>query len=91
MTNDNILRDLLEYFKKAQYGTQLTCKMKLKLLKILRKHRELFGILDEPLGKMKGHEIELFLDVEGPYPHIIRRPPYPAILETRKEIEKHIN
>ncbi|MBW0554725.1 hypothetical protein O181_094440, partial [Austropuccinia psidii MF-1] len=41
--------------------------------------------------KIKGHDIELYLDVERPYPPMLRRPPYPAILETRKEIEKHIN
>ncbi|MBW0484343.1 hypothetical protein O181_024058 [Austropuccinia psidii MF-1] len=46
---------------------------------------------DEPLGRIKGHEIELFLDVERPYPPILRRPPYPATLETRKKIEKQIN
>ncbi|MBW0474604.1 hypothetical protein O181_014319 [Austropuccinia psidii MF-1] len=31
------------------------------------------------------------IDVGRPYPPILRRPPYPAILETSKEIEKHIN
>ncbi|MBW0545021.1 hypothetical protein O181_084736 [Austropuccinia psidii MF-1] len=34
---------------------------------------------------------ELYLDVERPYPSMLRRPPYPESLETRKEIEKHIN
>ncbi|MBW0569341.1 hypothetical protein O181_109056 [Austropuccinia psidii MF-1] len=43
------------------------------------------------IGKIKGHDIELYLDVERPYPPILRRPPYPEILETRKEIKKHIN
>ncbi|MBW0486754.1 hypothetical protein O181_026469 [Austropuccinia psidii MF-1] len=31
------------------------------------------------------------MDVERPYPPMLRRPPYPASLQTRKEIEKHIN
>ncbi|MBW0547390.1 hypothetical protein O181_087105 [Austropuccinia psidii MF-1] len=31
------------------------------------------------------------MDVERPYPPMLRRPPYPASVETRKEIEKHIN
>ncbi|MBW0503100.1 hypothetical protein O181_042815 [Austropuccinia psidii MF-1] len=35
--------------------------------------------------------MELYLDVEGPYPPMLRRPPYPQSLETRKEIEKNIN
>ncbi|MBW0476124.1 hypothetical protein O181_015839 [Austropuccinia psidii MF-1] len=45
----------------------------------------------EPLGKIRGHDLELYLDVERPYQPMLRRPPYPASLETRKEIEKHIN
>ncbi|MBW0520460.1 hypothetical protein O181_060175 [Austropuccinia psidii MF-1] len=31
-------------------------------------------------SKIKGHHIELYLDVEGPYPPILRRPPYPESL-----------
>ncbi|MBW0487415.1 hypothetical protein O181_027130 [Austropuccinia psidii MF-1] len=40
---------------------------------------------------MRGHDIELYLDFERPYPPILRRPPYPASWENRKRIEKHIN
>ncbi|MBW0470578.1 hypothetical protein O181_010293 [Austropuccinia psidii MF-1] len=40
---------------------------------------------------MGGQDIELYLDVEGPYPPMLRRPPYPESLETRKKIEKNIN
>ncbi|MBW0527680.1 hypothetical protein O181_067395 [Austropuccinia psidii MF-1] len=68
----------------------LTSKQKLSLLKILR-NRPAFAIGEEPLGKIRGHELELYLDVERPYPPMLRRPPYPESLETRKEIEKHIN
>ncbi|MBW0472134.1 hypothetical protein O181_011849 [Austropuccinia psidii MF-1] len=49
-----------------------------------------FAIGEDPLGKIRGHDIELYLDVERPYPPMLRRPPYPAILESRKQIEKHI-
>ncbi|MBW0463615.1 hypothetical protein O181_003330 [Austropuccinia psidii MF-1] len=58
---------------------------------MLRENRPAFAICEEPLGKIKGHDTELYLDVERPYPPILRRPPYPASLETRKEIEKNIN
>ncbi|MBW0585515.1 hypothetical protein O181_125230 [Austropuccinia psidii MF-1] len=58
---------------------------------MLRKNRPAFANGEEPLDKIKGHDIELHLDVERPYPPILRRPPYPASLETREEIEKHIN
>ncbi|MBW0530309.1 hypothetical protein O181_070024 [Austropuccinia psidii MF-1] len=58
---------------------------------MLRKNRPAFYIGEEPLGKIRGHDIELYLDVERPYPPKLRRPPYRASLETRKEIEKNIN
>ncbi|MBW0480633.1 hypothetical protein O181_020348 [Austropuccinia psidii MF-1] len=60
-------------------------------MKVLRKNRPAFAIGEEELGKIRGHDIELYLDVERPYQPMFRRPPYQASLETRKEIEKHIN
>ncbi|MBW0470651.1 hypothetical protein O181_010366 [Austropuccinia psidii MF-1] len=42
-------------------------------------------------SKIRGHDIWLYLDVERTSPPMLRGPPYPASLETRKEIEKHIN
>ncbi|MBW0512180.1 hypothetical protein O181_051895 [Austropuccinia psidii MF-1] len=42
-------------------------------------------------SKIRGCDIELYLDVERPYPTILRRPPYPESLKTKKGIEEHIN
>ncbi|MBW0463737.1 hypothetical protein O181_003452 [Austropuccinia psidii MF-1] len=70
----------------GQFRTTLTSKQKLSFLKMLRKNIPEFAIGEEPLGKIRGHDIELYLDVERPYSPILRRPPYPASLETRKEI-----
>ncbi|MBW0553339.1 hypothetical protein O181_093054 [Austropuccinia psidii MF-1] len=58
---------------------------------MLRKNIPAFPIGEEPLGKVRSHDIELYLDVERPYSPMLRRPPCPESLETRKEIEKHIN
>ncbi|MBW0506322.1 hypothetical protein O181_046037 [Austropuccinia psidii MF-1] len=85
------LERLLTELREEQFSLTLTSKKKLSLQKILRKNRPAFAIGEDPLGKIIGHEIELYLDVERPYPPILRRPPYPESLETRKEIEKHIN
>ncbi|MBW0575542.1 hypothetical protein O181_115257 [Austropuccinia psidii MF-1] len=85
------LEELLNEFREGQFSTTLTSKQKLSLLKMLRKNRPAFSIGEEPLGNIRGHDIELYLDVERPYSLILRRPPYPESLETRKEIEKHIN
>ncbi|MBW0530344.1 hypothetical protein O181_070059 [Austropuccinia psidii MF-1] len=91
ISSQDPLEELLNEFREGQFSTALTSKQKLSLLKMLRKNRPAFAIGEEPLGKIKGHDIELYLDVERPYPPILRKPPYPASLETRKEIEKHIN
>ncbi|MBW0467751.1 hypothetical protein O181_007466 [Austropuccinia psidii MF-1] len=72
------LEELLNEFREGQFGTTLTSKEKLSLLKMLRKNRPAFTIGEEPLGKIRGHDIELYLDVEGPYTPMLRRPPYPG-------------
>ncbi|MBW0551362.1 hypothetical protein O181_091077 [Austropuccinia psidii MF-1] len=91
ISSQDPLEELLKEFGEGQFSTTLTSKQKLSLLKMLRKNRPAFAIGEEPLGNIKGHDIELYLDMERPYPPILRRPPYPESLETRKEIEKHIN
>ncbi|MBW0468668.1 hypothetical protein O181_008383 [Austropuccinia psidii MF-1] len=54
-------------------------------------NRPAFAIVEEPLGKIRGHDMKLYLDVERPYQLILRIPPYPESLETMNEIEKHVN
>ncbi|MBW0504818.1 hypothetical protein O181_044533 [Austropuccinia psidii MF-1] len=83
--------ELLNEFRQGQFSTTLTSKQKLSLLKVLRKNRPAFAIGEEPLGKIRGHDIQLYLDVERPYPPMLRSRPYQEGLETGMEIEKHIN
>ncbi|MBW0468438.1 hypothetical protein O181_008153 [Austropuccinia psidii MF-1] len=85
------LEELLNEFREGQFSTTLTSKQKLSLLKMLRKNKTKFAIGEEPLGKIRGHDIELYLDVGRHYPPMVRRPPCTESVETRKEIEKHIN
>ncbi|MBW0509469.1 hypothetical protein O181_049184 [Austropuccinia psidii MF-1] len=87
----DLLEELLNEFREGQFCTTLTGNWKLSLLKKLRRHRPAFSSGEEPSGKIRGHDIEIFLDVERPYPPMLRRPPFPESLETRKEVEKHIN
>ncbi|MBW0481928.1 hypothetical protein O181_021643 [Austropuccinia psidii MF-1] len=87
----NPLEELLNEFREGQFSTTLTSKQKIILSKTLGNNRPEFPIGEEPLGKIRGHDIELYLDVRRPYSPILRRPPYPESLETRKETEKHIN
>ncbi|MBW0487255.1 hypothetical protein O181_026970 [Austropuccinia psidii MF-1] len=69
------IEELLNEFREGQLRTTLTSKQKLSLLKMLRKNRPAFAIGEEPLGKIRGHYIELYLDVERPYAPMLRRTP----------------
>ncbi|MBW0500477.1 hypothetical protein O181_040192 [Austropuccinia psidii MF-1] len=84
ISSQDPLEELLNEFIEGQFSTSLTRKQTLSLLKRLRKNRPAFYIGEGPLGKIKGHDIELYLDMEKPYPPMLGRPPYPASLETRK-------
>ncbi|MBW0570552.1 hypothetical protein O181_110267 [Austropuccinia psidii MF-1] len=69
----------------AQINPELTLEMKEELIEILFQYREAFASDNEPLGAIKGHE------VESPYPPLLRRPAYPASPMAREALENHIN
>ncbi|MBW0559085.1 hypothetical protein O181_098800 [Austropuccinia psidii MF-1] len=87
ISSQDSLEEILNEFREGQFSTTLNSKQKASLMKILRKNRPAFAIGEEPLGKIKGHDIELDMDVERPYPPMLRRPPYPASIETRKKLK----
>ncbi|PLW53632.1 hypothetical protein PCANC_04268 [Puccinia coronata f. sp. avenae] len=60
------------------------------LLEVLNKFKEAFATVDQPFGAVKGHEVEITLTVEKPYPLMLRKAPYPASPRTRDAIEEHI-
>ncbi|MBW0544108.1 hypothetical protein O181_083823 [Austropuccinia psidii MF-1] len=65
--------------------------MKEELIEILLQYREAFASDNETLGDIKGHEVEIMLNVERPYPPLSRRPAYPASPKAREALESHIN
>ncbi|MBW0473210.1 hypothetical protein O181_012925 [Austropuccinia psidii MF-1] len=71
LSNQEALEELLHEFKEEKLSSNLTSKQKLSLIKTLRKNRTDFAIGEEALGKMRGHGIELYLDVKRTYPHIL--------------------
>ncbi|MBW0532832.1 hypothetical protein O181_072547 [Austropuccinia psidii MF-1] len=75
----------------AQISTELALEIKEELIKILFQNREGFASDNEPLGAIKGHEVENMLNVEGPYPPLLRRPAYPSSPRAREALEIHIN
>ncbi|MBW0529209.1 hypothetical protein O181_068924 [Austropuccinia psidii MF-1] len=75
----------------AQMSPELTLEMKEELIEILFKYREAFSYDNEPLGAIKGHEVDIMLNVERPYPQLLRRPAYLASPRAREALETHID
>ncbi|MBW0533116.1 hypothetical protein O181_072831 [Austropuccinia psidii MF-1] len=75
----------------AQISTQRKLEMKEELIEILFQYREVFASDNEPLGDIKGHEVDIMLNRERPYPPLLRRPDYPTISRDREALESHIN
>ncbi|MBW0544661.1 hypothetical protein O181_084376 [Austropuccinia psidii MF-1] len=65
--------------------------MKEEYIEIPFQYREAFALDDEPLGAIKGHEVDILINVERPYPPLLRRPAYPASHWPREALERHID
>ncbi|MBW0573011.1 hypothetical protein O181_112726 [Austropuccinia psidii MF-1] len=61
-----------------------------ELSALLYDHREAFASDKEPLGAIIGHEADIILNIERPYPPLLRRPAYPASPKSREALEIHI-
>ncbi|MBW0530130.1 hypothetical protein O181_069845 [Austropuccinia psidii MF-1] len=64
--------------------------MKEKLIELLFKYKNAFATDKEPLGAILGHEVDIILNVEKPYPPLLRIPAYPASPRAREALEVHI-
>ncbi|MBW0535942.1 hypothetical protein O181_075657 [Austropuccinia psidii MF-1] len=64
--------------------------MNKRLIYLLFEYKNAFSTDKEPLGEIIGHKIEIILNVEKPYPPLLRRPAYPASSRAREALEVHI-
>ncbi|MBW0538986.1 hypothetical protein O181_078701 [Austropuccinia psidii MF-1] len=64
--------------------------MKEKLIDILFQYKNSFETDKEQLGAIIGHEVGIILNVEKPYPTLLRRPAYPASPRAIEALEVHI-
>ncbi|MBW0498484.1 hypothetical protein O181_038199 [Austropuccinia psidii MF-1] len=65
--------------------------MKEELIEILFQYKEAFSPDNESLGTIKGHEVEIMLNVERPNSPILSRPAYPASPRAREALETHVD
>ncbi|MBW0519733.1 hypothetical protein O181_059448 [Austropuccinia psidii MF-1] len=74
----------------AQINPSLSPKMRHELIDVLYTYNNAFASDNEPLGAIKGHEVDITLNIDRPYPPVLRRPAYPASPRAREAFEKHI-
>ncbi|MBW0501678.1 hypothetical protein O181_041393 [Austropuccinia psidii MF-1] len=64
----------------AQINPLLSPKMRHDLTYVLYTYKNDFSSDNEPLGAIRGHEVHITLNIDRPYPPVLRRPAYPASL-----------
>ncbi|MBW0542206.1 hypothetical protein O181_081921 [Austropuccinia psidii MF-1] len=79
-----------EQLNEAEISLCLTDKQENELSSVLYDHREEFTSEKEPLGAIIGHEVDIILNIERPYPPLLRRPAYQASPKSREALEIHM-
>ncbi|MBW0540959.1 hypothetical protein O181_080674 [Austropuccinia psidii MF-1] len=74
----------------AQINPSLSPKVSHDLLDVLYTYKNAFASDNEPLGTIKGHEDDITLNIDRPYPPVLRRPAYPVSNRAREALEKNI-
>ncbi|MBW0557864.1 hypothetical protein O181_097579 [Austropuccinia psidii MF-1] len=64
--------------------------MRNELIDVLYTYNNSFASDNEPLGAIKGNEVDITLNIDRPYPPVLRRPAYPASPRAREALEKNI-
>ncbi|MBW0554574.1 hypothetical protein O181_094289 [Austropuccinia psidii MF-1] len=67
-----------EQLKEAQTRLHLTDKQENELSSLFYDHRGAFASDKEPLGAIIGHEVDIIINIERPYPPLLRGPAYLA-------------
>ncbi|MBW0525919.1 hypothetical protein O181_065634 [Austropuccinia psidii MF-1] len=79
-----------EQLNEAEISLHLTNVQENELSSLLYNHKEAFASDKEPLGAIIGHGVDIILNIERPYPPLLRRPAYPASPNSREAVEIHI-
>ncbi|MBW0482085.1 hypothetical protein O181_021800 [Austropuccinia psidii MF-1] len=72
------------------FKRQITISKESEISSLLYNHKEAFASDKEPLGAIIGHEVDIILNIERPYPPLLRRPACSASPKSREALEIHI-
>ncbi|MBW0509237.1 hypothetical protein O181_048952 [Austropuccinia psidii MF-1] len=74
----------------SQINPSLSPKMTHDLIDVLYIYKNDFSSDNEPLATIKGHEVDITINIDRPYPLVLRGPAYPASSRAREALKKHI-
>ncbi|MBW0483294.1 hypothetical protein O181_023009 [Austropuccinia psidii MF-1] len=74
----------------AQINPSLSPKIRHYIIGVLYTYENAFASNNELLGSIKGNEVDITLNMDTPYPPVLKRPAYPASPRAREALEKHI-
>ncbi|MBW0548013.1 hypothetical protein O181_087728 [Austropuccinia psidii MF-1] len=78
-----------EQLSEAEISLHLIDKQENELYSLSYDHKKTFASDKEPLGEIIGHEVDIILNIERPYPPLLRRPAYPTSPKSREALEIH--
>ncbi|MBW0570968.1 hypothetical protein O181_110683 [Austropuccinia psidii MF-1] len=73
-----------EQLNEAEISLHLTDKQENELSSLLYDHRGAFASDKESLGAIIGHDVDIILNIERPYPPLLRRPAYQKVPSQEK-------
>ncbi|MBW0554906.1 hypothetical protein O181_094621 [Austropuccinia psidii MF-1] len=74
----------------AHINPSLSQKMRHEVFDVLCTYKNAFASDNKQLETIKGHEVDITLNIDRPYPPVLRRPAYPESPRARQSLEKHI-
>ncbi|MBW0521853.1 hypothetical protein O181_061568 [Austropuccinia psidii MF-1] len=74
----------------AKTNVSLSPKMRHDPIDVLYTYKNAFAYDNEPLGAIKGYEVDITLNIDRPYPPLLRKPAYPTSPRAREALEKNI-
>ncbi|MBW0554667.1 hypothetical protein O181_094382 [Austropuccinia psidii MF-1] len=79
-----------EQLNESEISLHLNNNQENELSALLYDHREAFESDKELLGALIGHEVDIIVNIERPYPPLLRGPAYPQSSRSREALEIHI-
>ncbi|MBW0526357.1 hypothetical protein O181_066072 [Austropuccinia psidii MF-1] len=74
----------------AQMNPSLSLRMCKQLINVLYTYQNAFASDNEPFSTIKGHDIDITLNIDRSYPPVFRGPAYPSSPRAREASERNI-